>query len=282
MVAYEEFAPLVPKSLLDRLAVSLGVNAPNQVRLPGQTVFVCLLNNLANHPVVTQRLLEETATELTGHSIDHSSFGKRLARLSPAYFEAIFTHLYRKVAGQMTPGDQQAQRLRTLRTLWEASPTEDAAGPPPRTPPEAAGPRAARVETPCRLVRVELAVFENSNDAASPSRRKKWEQLPLVVLVAERWDQRSQQWKPLVLLTNLPLSEDEQAAGPFTFAELLEVYRRRWGIELLFKFLKQQLSYDHLTSRNENGIRVMILMALITAVLLIWYQRRTQIDRGWR
>lgn len=40
--------------------------------------------------------------------------------------------------------------------------------------------------------------------------------------------------------------------------------------------------YAHLTSRNENGIQVLIWMALITAVLLIWYQRLTGIDRGWR
>ena len=56
----------------------------------------------------------------------------------------------------------------------------------------------------------------------------------------------------------------------------------RWDIELFFKFIKQHLSFDHLISRNENGIRIMLHMSLIAALLLIWYQRRTGIDRGWR
>ena len=121
-----------------------------------------------------------------------------------------------------------------------------------------------------------------SNDAVLPSRQQKWGQMPLLVLHGERWDVRRQAWQPWTLLTNLPLSEDRERAGLFTFAEVLELYRSRWEIELFFKFLKQHLSYAHLTSRNENGIQVLIWMALITAVLLIWYQRTTGIDRGWR
>jgi hypothetical protein len=167
---------------------------------------------------------------------------------------------------------QHGQKLRALETVWEAAP-QDSAPPAPgkrRTPP------------PCRLLRVERAVFENSNDAVAPCRQRKWAQMPLLVLHGERWDVRRQAWQPWTLLTNLPLSADREHAGLFTFAEVLELYRSRWGIELFFKFLKQHLSYAHLTSRNENGIQVLIWMALITAVLLIWYQRTTGIDRGWR
>jgi hypothetical protein len=35
-------------------------------------------------------------------------------------------------------------------------------------------------------------------------------------------------------------------------------------------------------SRTENGIRVMIGMAVIAALLLIWYKAQSGIDRGWR
>jgi hypothetical protein len=168
---------------------------------------------------------------------------------------------------------EKEQKRRVLQTVWEA---------PPDAPRPAVPNVVAREPAPCRLLRVEVAVFENGADAASRRRQEQWAQMPLVVLHAERYDRRSGEWKPLVLLTNLPLSADGKHAGPYTFAEVLELYRRRWEIETFFKFLKQYLSYKHLTSRTENGIRVMIWMALITAVLLIWYQRESGIDRGWR
>jgi hypothetical protein len=390
MIPVEKLLALLPPPLLDRLAVQYTVNAVNQIRLTGQTVFVCLLNALANHPLLTQRLLEETYQQLHGQHADHSSFGKRLERIDPEYFAALYRHVYREIQPRMTAGDQRtlrlrrvdattvvlsakllafgiqvgsggragphhakrhvkavfalseaglpeflrlcrqqaeasdnpalgepmiaatqpgdlwvvdaglfdrdrllrihqaggfflvpqhSQKLRVRATVWEA-PTPCSATPP-------VGKGGGKCHTPaCRLLRVEQAVFENSNDSVVPARRQKWGQMPLLVLSCERWDVRSQRWQPWVLLTNLPLAAagDSEAprAGPFTFHELTELYRCRWDIETFFKFLKQQLSYAHLTSRSENGITVMIWMALITALLQIWYKGVTQIDRGWR
>src|SRR5207237_972265 len=100
-------------------------DAPNQVRLPGVVVFGCLLNTMANHSLVTQRLLEATFTQRTGQPTDHSSFGKRLSRIRPEYFEAIFRHLYRLLERQMTPAEAQSLRVRrvdattvTLSSKW--------------------------------------------------------------------------------------------------------------------------------------------------------------------
>jgi hypothetical protein len=168
---------------------------------------------------------------------------------------------------------QATQKLRVQEVLF-AAPAPEA----PTSPPS--GPKGQ--PPPFRLLRVEAVVFENSNEERSPKQRAKWGALPLLAFHCQRWDQRTRTWKPWVLLTNLPLSEDRKQAGGFTFAEVPELYRRRWEIETFFKFLKQHLSYAHLTSRNENGIRVLIWMALITAVLLFWYKQKTQIDRGWR
>jgi len=384
MIPVEKLLALFPPQLLDRLAVSYAVNAVNQFRLPGQKVFVCLLNVLVNHPKLTQRLLEETCQQVTGLHADHSSFGKRLARLKPTYFQAIFRHLSRTLSPQMSVGDQRAlrlrrvdatlvrlsaklldfglytgptgckrsstptravksvfaldgedgfpellhlcreakegndnpalgdpilaatqpgdlwivdagltdrdrllalhqkhgffllpqatQKLRVREVLFAAAEAPEAPPPPPQNgkPP------------PFRLLRVEAAVFENKFDAQWPKQQEKWAKLPLLVFQCQRWDQRTRTWKPWVLLTNLPQSEDGEHAGGFRFAEVPELYRRRWEIETFFKFLKQHLSYAHLTSRSENGIRVLIWMALITAVLLFWYKQETQIDRGWR
>jgi hypothetical protein len=129
------------------------------------------------------------------------------------------------------------------------------------------------------VTRVYSGVFENSQSSATT--RAKWGQMPLVLVQGLRFDERSKHWKSLTLMTNLPLSAQKQV-GPYSFEELAEVYRMRWEIEVLFKFLKQNLSFSHLISRCENGIRVMIYMSLMTALLMIWFQQKTNLHQGWR
>src|SRR5437763_9397722 len=97
MIPLDKLFDLVPAKLLDRLAVRFHVNKVNQIKLQGQTVFLCLLNSLLSNPIVSQRILEATYEKITGQTADHSSFGKRLAVIKPAYFEALFQHVYRQV-----------------------------------------------------------------------------------------------------------------------------------------------------------------------------------------
>jgi DDE family transposase len=393
MIPLDNLLDLFPVELLDQLAVRFHVNKVNQIKLPGQTVFLCLLNSLVNNPIVSQRILEATYQKVTGHTADHSSFGKRLTAINPEYFEALFTHVYRQVKPLMALPDERALRLRRVdattvvlsakvlafgihvasggkvgpehakrhvkatfslgpeglpeflhlcreqaeandnpalgdpmiaatkpgdlwlvdkglfdrerllwihqrggffllphkdqalraeELLWEAAPDAVAAAHVAPLPLPASRVAATkRTPAPLLLRRVERAVFQNSVDAKSPTKQEKWAQMPLLVLHCERWDERSGSWKPLVLLTNLPLSADRLGAGPYAFAEVAELYRLRWEIETFFKFLKQHLSYAHLTSHSENGIRVMIWMALIGAVLLIWYKRVTGRTDYW-
>src|SRR5207302_2511392 len=118
--------------------------------------------------------------------------------------------------------------------------------------------------------------FENSH------KDKTFLVMPLVVVRGLRFDTRAGAWKEMTLLTNLPVSEEGALAGPYTFLELAELYRSRWDIEIFFRFLKTRLGFRHLTSRTENGITVMIYVTLIAALLLIWYKRKSGIDRGWR
>jgi hypothetical protein len=395
MVPLEDLEGVIPLAELDRLALVHNVNAVNQIRLPGQVVFLCLLNTLLNGPIVTQRLLEALFERWLIEDVHYSSFSKRLAVIKPAYFEALFHAVHRRVAPLMRSGEERALRLRivdatevvlsakllafgihfrsggnagpghnkrhvksvltlsedgwpdflhlcreqkeasdnvalgdamvaatqpgdlwivdggltdrdrmlaihakkgfflgphqqqkwrVLQTVWEAPPGEAEAQ---RSALLWAAQKQARragkrLSPPCRLVRVEQAVFENSDDALRPSHQAKWAQMPLLVFVCERYDVRQGAWQPWVLLTNLPLSADGKQAGPYRLGEIPELYRRRWEIELFLKFVKQHLSYAHLTSRCANGIEVMIWMALIAALLLIWYQRHTGNDRGWR
>jgi transposase len=59
--------------------------------------------------------------------------------------------------------------------------------------------------------------------------------------------------------------------------EITDNYRRRWDIEVFFRFLKQELNTRHLISLNSNGIRVMLYMTLITAMLVLIYKRANNI-----
>jgi hypothetical protein len=55
--------------------------------------------------------------------------------------------------------------------------------------------------------------------------------------------------------------------------EITTLYKRRWDIEVFFKFIKQLLNFNHLVSRNENGIKVILYVTLIAAVLLAAFKR---------
>ena len=63
------------------------------------------------------------------------------------------------------------------------------------------------------------------------------------------------------LVTNL--SEIE-----FSSEEIGELYKRRWPIELLWKFLKMHLKLDKLMTKNVNGITIQIYSCLIVYIVL--------------
>lgn len=59
--------------------------------------------------------------------------------------------------------------------------------------------------------------------------------------------------------------------------EIAEAYRRRWDIEVFYRFLKQNLSFSHFLSTSKNGIKVILYMTLITAMLIMIYKRQNGI-----
>ena len=59
--------------------------------------------------------------------------------------------------------------------------------------------------------------------------------------------------------------------------EITRFYRRRWDIEVFFRFIKQELHVSHLVSMNKNGIEVMIYMTLIVAMLILIYKKANNI-----
>jgi len=67
--------------------------------------------------------------------------------------------------------------------------------------------------------------------------------------------------EPLIILTSLP--EDSLGA-----ADLCEVYRRRWSIEMFFRWLKCTLPCRHWLAESPNGVAVQVYISLIAALLL--------------
>ncbi len=50
--------------------------------------------------------------------------------------------------------------------------------------------------------------------------------------------------------------------------EIADVYKRRWQIELFFRWVKQTLKIDHFLGTSENAVRIQIAVALIAFLLL--------------
>jgi hypothetical protein len=70
--------------------------------------------------------------------------------------------------------------------------------------------------------------------------------------------------KPIVFITNI---KDIDAVT------ITEIYKRRWDIEVFFKFIKQLLNFKHLLNRSENGIRVILYVTMIATILLAAYKK---------
>ncbi len=58
---------------------------------------------------------------------------------------------------------------------------------------------------------------------------------------------------------------------------ILEAYKKRWDIEVFFRFLKQELNFSHISSTNPNGIAVMMYMTMITSMFVLMYKKLNQL-----
>ncbi len=54
----------------------------------------------------------------------------------------------------------------------------------------------------------------------------------------------------------------------FTDEDIKKLYRQRWQIELLWKFLKMHLKLDRIIPKNTNGITIQIYTCLIAYLFL--------------
>ena len=76
---------------------------------------------------------------------------------------------------------------------------------------------------------------------------------------------------PLVLATN---DLDSPAS------EIARLYKDRWQVELFFKWIKQHLNIKRFCGRSENAVRIQILTALISYLLLTLYRQAHGITKS--
>ena len=81
-------------------------------------------------------------------------------------------------------------------------------------------------------------------------------------------------FKPEKVENDILLITNDIKLSPDTIAEM---YKRRWDIEVFFRFLKQELNFSHFLSLNENGIQVIMYMTMITAMLAMIYKKENKI-----
>lgn len=78
---------------------------------------------------------------------------------------------------------------------------------------------------------------------------------------------------PLVLATNDLATPAHQIAA---------LYKQRWQIELLFKWIKQHLQIRCFVGRNDNAVRIQLLTALIAYMLVLLLKHATGFkDSAW-
>jgi hypothetical protein len=62
-----------------------------------------------------------------------------------------------------------------------------------------------------------------------------------------------------------------------TINEIIDIYKRRWNIEVFFRFIKQELNFKHFMSTNINGIKIILYMTLILAMLILIFKKLNNI-----
>ncbi len=60
--------------------------------------------------------------------------------------------------------------------------------------------------------------------------------------------------------------------------QIAMIYKKRWDIEIFFKFIKQYLNAKHFLSRSLNGIKVVFYMILTLAMMILAYKKLNAID----
>jgi hypothetical protein len=91
------------------------------------------------------------------------------------------------------------------------------------------------------------------------------------------FDKHSKKSRPFRLIQ----TEDQKGKALWFITNLLEdkvetiieIYRKRWDIEVFFRFLKQELNFKHIFSTKINGLQIMLYMTMIVSMLVLVYKK---------
>ncbi len=90
---------------------------------------------------------------------------------------------------------------------------------------------------------------------------------PFRLILAERKD-----GKRFFFLSNL-IQDKEEFPNLIEAKDIIQFYKKRWDIEVFFRFIKQELNFSHFISVNQNGIQILLYMTLILAMLILIYKK---------
>jgi hypothetical protein len=79
---------------------------------------------------------------------------------------------------------------------------------------------------------------------------------------------RNEQGKILIFLTNMKEIPAE---------DVITIYKKRWDIEVFFRFIKQELNFSHFMSTNTNGIKIILYMTMILSMLIHVYKKHNNV-----
>ena len=74
----------------------------------------------------------------------------------------------------------------------------------------------------------------------------------------------------------IPLLTNDMDSDP---SEIIDIYRKRWEIELLFKQMKQNFPLKYFYGESANAIKIQIWVTLIANFLLMLMQKG--LTRSW-
>ena len=60
-------------------------------------------------------------------------------------------------------------------------------------------------------------------------------------------------------------------------ASIAQIYKSRWDIEVLFRFMKQEMNLDHFVCNDSNAIEVMLYCTMIASMLILIYKKENNI-----
>jgi len=117
------------------------------------------------------------------------------------------------------------------------------------------------VPTEASTILEDAQISLNNRRAQSGKVKNSYYGKPLRRVTVDRPDKDT----PLILVTNnFELSAEAIA----------DLYKKRWGIELFFKWIKQNLKIKQFLGRSENAVKTHIFTALISYLLLQLYQQK--------